>query len=271
MDCSRVLRALRRREGLSQRELARRSGVALSTIAAVEAGRRQPSLQVLASLLAVGGLQLSAELPPPEPDDAVVRHLRLSLVRRLMRLLDVRGNPWLPRTGGPWQELYGLAACGDVVLHGAAAVGMWLPRAGPLTTVEACVRPSGAAPRPDTPSLTVLSACPAHVRAPVAVRLGHRVVGVDPPDHLALHPAYAPDRAMLRAVSVLLHRELPRDEAGRRTSAHRDPDHEAEQRHVRHTRRYGQRPMPDPHDTRSWRLEDSAGLTAWLRRFGYPD
>lgn len=266
-----MLRAVRRREGLSQRELAQRSGVALSTLAAVEAGRRSPSLAALTAVLAVGGLELAADLPPAEPGEPVVRYLRLSLVRRLMHLLDVRGNPLVPGATGPWRELYALAACGVVVLHGEAAVGMWLPRAAPLREVQACLRPTGEVPRPDTPSLSVLPACAAHVLAPVAIRLGHRTVGVDPPDQLALGRTCAADRAMLRGVAALLHRELPRDEAGRRTSAHRDPDHEAERRHVAHTRRYGQRPLPNPDDTRSWRLDDSAGLRAWLRRFGYPD
>ena len=271
MDGTQALRAVRRRAGLSQRELAQRSGVALSTIAAVEAGRRAPSLPVLAALLAVGGLELSADLPAADPDDAVVRHLRLSLVRRLMRLLDVRGNPLVGGPAGPWRQLYALTACGEVVLHGDAAVGMWLPRAKPLTRVEVCLRPEGRTPRPQTPAIRVVPSCGQHVTVPVAIRLGHRSVGVDPPEELALRDASLTSRARLRGVAKLLHGELPLDEAGRRTAAHRDPDHEAERRHVAHTRRFGQRPMPNPDDTRSWRLDDSAGLRAWLRRYGYPD
>ncbi len=51
----RALRTARSAKGLSQAELARRSGVPRTVIVEVEGGRRQPSLPTLARLLAGAG------------------------------------------------------------------------------------------------------------------------------------------------------------------------------------------------------------------------
>ena len=66
----------RRFAGLSQRELARRTGVAKSTVASVESGARQPSLQLLDRLLCASGLRLAVvdahgAALTPFPDDAI--------------------------------------------------------------------------------------------------------------------------------------------------------------------------------------------------------
>jgi uncharacterized protein len=57
-----VLRAARRKAGISQAELARRAGVAQSVISVYESGRRQPSVPTLASLVAATGLELQLEV-----------------------------------------------------------------------------------------------------------------------------------------------------------------------------------------------------------------
>ncbi|MFV0494114.1 helix-turn-helix transcriptional regulator [Mycobacterium sp.] len=53
-----VLRIARARAGLSQRELADAAHVPQSTIARIESGARQPSLPVLARILAAADLEL---------------------------------------------------------------------------------------------------------------------------------------------------------------------------------------------------------------------
>lgn len=58
---------LRRRAGLSQRELARLSGVAQPNIAAYETGRRQPSPRMLSRLAAAA---------TPRPSSLLARHSR---------------------------------------------------------------------------------------------------------------------------------------------------------------------------------------------------
>ncbi|MGW4635595.1 nucleotidyltransferase domain-containing protein [Nocardia sp. NPDC004415] len=52
----------RRRRRLSQRELAKRAGVAQSTVATVEGGRRQPSFAMVEQLLAAAGFRLGTQL-----------------------------------------------------------------------------------------------------------------------------------------------------------------------------------------------------------------
>lgn len=55
-----LIRQSRRRAGLSQAELARRAGMARSVMNAYEHGRRQPSVEALARILAAAGLELRA-------------------------------------------------------------------------------------------------------------------------------------------------------------------------------------------------------------------
>lgn len=57
-----VLRAARKRAGLSQVELARRAGVTQSVISAYESGRRQPSLLTLAALVEAAGYELEVNV-----------------------------------------------------------------------------------------------------------------------------------------------------------------------------------------------------------------
>jgi uncharacterized protein len=57
-----ILRAARRRAGISQVELARRAGVTQSVISAYESGRRQPSLPTLAALIEAAGYELEVSV-----------------------------------------------------------------------------------------------------------------------------------------------------------------------------------------------------------------
>lgn len=260
---------MRRRTGLSQRELAKRAGVAVSCVIAVEAGRRSPSLSVLTRVLDVAALELSVDVPAPELDACVLTHLRLSLVRRLHLALGGRGRPYWSALA-PWDQLVMLARRGDVLVHGDVALGVWLPTETTPDRPRVCIRPWSDDPLPRTPDVDVRTGCNDHVRSPVRIAVTPWTVCVDPPADLALNPEFAMHRQRLRAVARLLHSEAARDAAGRRTRAHRDPDHEAERAHVFHTKRFGQRRMPDSTDVRSWRLGDDASLVAWLRTYDYP-
>jgi len=80
-----LLRSARRARRLTQRELARRSGVAQPTIARIEAGRESPRLRTLETLLEVCGYVIEAH---PRPGHGVDRTqmralLRLSPTERL--------------------------------------------------------------------------------------------------------------------------------------------------------------------------------------------
>lgn len=85
MEPSALIRAVRRRRGLTQGELARRAGTSQPVISAYERGHRDPTHGMLRKLVEAGGerLQLDAamahsDLPPPAD---VHEHAR--------RLLDV--------------------------------------------------------------------------------------------------------------------------------------------------------------------------------------
>lgn len=130
MDGSEVFRAVRRRQGWNQRQLAAQVGVHARTVSGVEAGHRRPSLALLEQVLKAAGLELAVELAPPAPPPEVLRFLRLSLTRRLRIAVGADGPPY---THGPlWQQLSHLAGRGEVVLHGDAALALWLPLASPL-------------------------------------------------------------------------------------------------------------------------------------------
>ena len=82
MDPGTIIQAVRRRQGLTQSELARRAGTSQPVISAYEHGRRDPTYQTLRKLVEAGGerLQLGAEplgpdLPAPADDYEHARRL----------------------------------------------------------------------------------------------------------------------------------------------------------------------------------------------------
>jgi len=70
-----LIRAVRRRGGLTQAELARRAGTSQPVVSAYEHGRRDPTFATLARLIAAGGERLHVDSsaphdgPPPAVDD----------------------------------------------------------------------------------------------------------------------------------------------------------------------------------------------------------
>jgi predicted nucleotidyltransferase/DNA-binding XRE family transcriptional regulator len=70
-----LLREARLRAGLSQVELGRRAGVAQSVVSAYESGARQPSVPMLARLVAATGLELDMRLSQSPAIDLVNGHL----------------------------------------------------------------------------------------------------------------------------------------------------------------------------------------------------
>jgi transcriptional regulator with XRE-family HTH domain len=64
MDVGRVLRAARQRAGLTQRELAARTGVAQPTIARIETGAADPRMATILRLLRACGQDLNTAPAP---------------------------------------------------------------------------------------------------------------------------------------------------------------------------------------------------------------
>ncbi|HEX4219166.1 MAG TPA: helix-turn-helix transcriptional regulator [Acidimicrobiales bacterium] len=72
MEAGTIIRAVRRRGGLTQAELARRAGTSQPVISAYEHGRRDPTIGTLRKLVEAGGerlevdaVALGSDLPPP--------------------------------------------------------------------------------------------------------------------------------------------------------------------------------------------------------------
>jgi transcriptional regulator with XRE-family HTH domain len=61
MNAAATVRDARRRAGLTQTELAEKTGTSQATISAYESGAKQPSVDTLSRLLAATGLRLAVE------------------------------------------------------------------------------------------------------------------------------------------------------------------------------------------------------------------
>jgi transcriptional regulator with XRE-family HTH domain len=89
MDAAAMLRRARRSAGLSQAELAARSGVAQPVISAYERGARQPSVRALQRLLATVGKRLAVvDIPVDVTRNGQVLRDLLDLVDRLPQRRD---------------------------------------------------------------------------------------------------------------------------------------------------------------------------------------
>ena len=99
-----LLGEIRRVSGLSQAELARRTGIQSSVLSAYEHGRRQPSVSALARIARCAGLQL--ELAPSAGDASLERQARV-----LEMVLDLAGSlPFKGRGELQYPPLIGLRA-----------------------------------------------------------------------------------------------------------------------------------------------------------------
>ena len=68
MEVAKTLAEARRRAGLTQSQLARRAGTSQATVSAYESGRKVPSIETFARLLAATGSQLAVvEAPARRP------------------------------------------------------------------------------------------------------------------------------------------------------------------------------------------------------------
>ncbi|MBC3190183.1 helix-turn-helix transcriptional regulator [Pseudonocardia sp. C8] len=109
-DISGLVRAVRRRADLSQRELAERTGLARSTIGRIESRTLTPGLETLTTILAVAGVRLVAvdennrRVPPME--DPPGDDLRDGAGRRYPSHLDTILDP---APGDWWGDRFGLA------------------------------------------------------------------------------------------------------------------------------------------------------------------
>jgi uncharacterized protein len=83
-----LIRKVRRRQGLSQAELALRAGTSQPVISAYEHGRRDPGFETLRRLVEAGGERLHLDAAPPTPDLAPPADLN-EHARRLMDVLSL--------------------------------------------------------------------------------------------------------------------------------------------------------------------------------------
>jgi transcriptional regulator with XRE-family HTH domain len=79
MDAGRILRYVRKKANLSQRELGRRAGVTQASIARIEAGDSSPRFETLDRLLSACGFELE---PVPKRGLGIDR----TIMERLLRL-----------------------------------------------------------------------------------------------------------------------------------------------------------------------------------------
>jgi len=79
----------RRRAGISQAELARRSGTTQSAIARIETGRAAPSLERLSELVRACGFDLQVRIVPYDTHEWTLaqRNLTLTPAERLEKIL----------------------------------------------------------------------------------------------------------------------------------------------------------------------------------------
>ena len=260
-----MVRAARRRAGLSQRELARRAGVAAGTVAAVEAGRRVPSGGVLEVLIAAAGLELALDRPVQPLCPHTLRHLHAGLPVRLHLALGGSGRPYDRPVLPAWQQLGLLSSKGVVHVTGELARALWLPSAQPVRPIVglALHRRAVLPPAPDVH----IELGPAPPTCTISVPMTTGRIITPPPGELALDPQHAEWRRALRSVAHEFEQRAPRDRARRRRPAHSEPRRLEESTRLLFARCWTARFLPpDGHDVRGWRLGDVVGLDEWIEQ-----
>lgn len=99
-----VIRDARRAGYLTQRELAERVGTSQSTIAALERGDGNPTVDTLARCAAAAGFTLQITLVPVAPPDPVIARYKEGVDRTLLRENLRRTVDERLRTLAEWQE-----------------------------------------------------------------------------------------------------------------------------------------------------------------------
>lgn len=90
-----LLKLARARTGLSQREVAQLADVAQSTIARIESSARQPSLPVLARILAALDLELRITLAPYDDHDDILDATQARLTPAQRACQESRGDDFI--------------------------------------------------------------------------------------------------------------------------------------------------------------------------------
>ena len=91
MDTAQALRDARRRSGLTQQQLAERTGTSQAAISAYEGGSKQPSVETLSRLLAASGARLTVEATAPVTAPRSRRDLAKA-GRTLLEVLDLASH-----------------------------------------------------------------------------------------------------------------------------------------------------------------------------------
>ena len=260
-----MVRTARRRAALSQRELARRAGVAAGTVSAVESGRQVPSGRVLEALVTAAGLELTVDRPVQPLCAHTLRHLHLSLPVRLHLALGGNGYPYDRPVLPAWQQLAVLSGKGAVHVTGELARALWLPPAQPPRR-RVGLQVHRRTILPPTPDIDVVLG-PAPDSCSITVLLPTGRITTAPPMELALDPQHATWRRALRAVAYELDKQAPRDRARRRGPAHREPRRLDESMRLLFARKWTARFLPpDAYDVRGWRLGDVVGMDEWIEQ-----
>lgn len=264
MDTAQLLRSVRQLQGWSQRDLAERLDVSKSRVGAWEARERPLPSDVLERLLAEVGLDVALVAVDSGATEPMVRHLRRSTSARLLGALAGRPLHRAAAAHVPaWVALVRLARQGRVQLTGPAALGVWLP--GVVAPVPLPVRAETAAVellevhplRPPRPGGTVRVAVAANA-----------AVEVDGPVLLAMDADCLAHAVELRRASRLLHTRAGRDRAGRQAPGHRSPREDRERRDLSTSFTYAYGPLPDPVDSRGWRVDGPVSLDQQLVDLG---
>jgi predicted nucleotidyltransferase/DNA-binding XRE family transcriptional regulator len=128
-----LLREARRRVGLSQVELGLRAGVTQSVVSAYESGARQPSVPMLARLVAATGLELDMRLSEIRVAEAANGPLGRRVRQHRVEMQEV-----LARYGLSNARVFGSAARGDEGPESDVDLLVDVPEGVGLVTLARC-------------------------------------------------------------------------------------------------------------------------------------